>query len=35
MFNISNIDYTTNYDFAATTGEKVLESRGEREGSNY
>ena len=31
MFNISNIDYTTSYDFAATIGEKVFESRGREE----
>ena len=31
MFNISNIDYTIGYDSAATTGEKVFESRGGEE----
>lgn len=31
MFNISNIDYTIGYDSAATTGEKVFESRGREE----
>jgi hypothetical protein len=31
MLNISNIDYTIGYDAAAaTTGEKVFESRGEK-----
>ena len=31
MLNISNIDYTIGYDSAATTGEKVFESRGREE----
>ena len=31
MLNISNIDYTTSYDSAATIGEKVFESRGREE----
>ena len=31
MFNISNIDYTISYDSAATTGEKVFESKGGEE----
>ena len=31
MFNISDIDYTIGYDSAATTGEKVFESRGREE----
>lgn len=30
MFNISNIDYTTSYDSAATIGEKVFESRDQK-----
>ena len=33
MLNISNIDYTIGYDSAATTGEKVFESRGREETS--
>ena len=31
MFNISDIDYTIGYDSAATTGEKVFESKGREE----